>query len=52
MQTSKAKISLDLYAVWSELDTVEYHNNLNYWDKWAFANSVDPDQTPQYMVSD
>ena len=29
-----------------------YHNNSKYWDKQAWANSVDPDQMPQIVVSD
>ena len=27
-------------------------NNLKYWDRQAFAKSVDPNQTPQYAESD
>ena len=23
---------------------------ITYWDKWAFANSVDPEQMPQMMM--
>ena len=30
----------------------KYHNNPKYWDKKAFANSVDPDQMPQNAASD
>ena len=29
-----------------------YHNNPKYWDRRAFANSIDPDQTPQNVASD
>ena len=29
-----------------------YCNSRKYWDRWAFANSLDPDQTPQYAASD
>ena len=28
------------------------HNNPKYWDRKAFANSVDPDQMPQNEESD
>ena len=31
---------------------IVYRNNPGYWDRQAFANSVDPDQTPQYAASD
>ena len=29
-----------------------YHNNPKYWDREAFANCVDPDQTRQNAASD
>ena len=29
-----------------------YRNNPKYWDRKAFVNSVDPDQTPQNAASD
>ena len=29
-----------------------YQNNPKYWDRQAFANSVDPDQIPHNVVSD
>ena len=29
-----------------------YRNNLKYWDRLAFANSIDPDQMPQNVASD
>ena len=29
-----------------------YRNILKYWDRQAWANSVDPDQTPQNAASD
>ena len=29
-----------------------YRNNPKYWDRQAFANSVDPDQMPQNAASD
>ena len=30
----------------------EYHDNLKYWDRQAWVNSVDPDQMPQIVASD
>ena len=30
----------------------EYCNNPKYWDRQAWANSVDPDQMPQNVASD
>ena len=30
----------------------KYHNNPKYWDRYAFANSVDPDQMSQNAASD
>ena len=30
----------------------EYHNNPKYWNRQAFANSIDPDQTLQNAVPD
>ena len=32
--------------------TIKYRNNSKYWDRYAFANCVDPDQTPQNAASD
>ena len=29
-----------------------YRKNPKYWDRQAFTNSVDPDQTPQKAASD
>ena len=29
-----------------------YHNIPKYWDRKAWANSVDPDQMPQNVASD
>ena len=31
---------------------MQYHNNPKYWNREAFANSVDPDQMPQNVASD
>ena len=31
---------------------MQYHNNPMYWNREAFANSVDPDQMPQNATSD
>ena len=33
-------------------EMVNYRNNPKYWDRQAYANSVDPDQTPQNAASD
>ena len=30
----------------------EYRNNPKYWDRQVWANSLDPDQTPQNTASD
>ena len=35
-----------------ELMHLKYHNNPKYWDRQAWANSVDPDQMPQNATSD
>ena len=29
----------------TDLVRFQYHENSNYWDRWACANSADPDQT-------
>ena len=33
-------------------NTNRYRNNPKYWDRYAFAKSEDPDQTPQNAASD
>ena len=34
------------------MSEAEYHNTTKYWDIYVFANSVEPDQTPQNAASD
>ena len=41
-----------MYMYFWHLKNVYYPNNPKYWDRQAFANSVDSDQKLQNMVSD
>ena len=38
------KIILEIIIKYYSLTSPEYRNNPKYWDRQAFANSVDPDQ--------
>ena len=42
----------DLVVAMVTKQNSSYHNNPEYWDRQAWANSVDPDQTPQNAPSD
>ena len=36
----------------TDFEESNYQNNRKYWDRQAFANSVDPEQMPQNVESD
>ena len=45
-------MQLDVLLDYATVSINAYRNNPKYWDRQAFAKSVDPDQTPHNVASD